>query len=236
MDDPQRPTGTAEQAFDALREEVTRLRQGIELIYRLVQQIGAADGPDHSQTLAELKKMLQGMDERMKAIERGPLLTLTPARLAREVEPIVHRAVAAAPAPALATAASSVQQSAVVLQGLIGRVRERREQRAWMLVAGFNGLLAGVLLWLMLIRFLPWGAGDWLASLPLGGDRWQAGQLLLQRARPDDFERIMLLDLACGDLETRRCEKAMTALATPAQPPAVSVPTISLPKRIHGGQ
>jgi hypothetical protein len=66
--------------------------------------------------------------------------------------------------------------------------------------------MVGMLLWTLLIELLPWGGGSWLASLPLaGGDRWQAGQVLLQAADPAGFARIVKLSQACGDQPVDLC-------------------------------
>jgi hypothetical protein len=247
MDDRQEPKGAAEQAFDALRDEVAAVRRGIELIHRQMWQTGPADGPDYSLTLGEMQKTLQGLHERLTAIERSPAQMLTPMSFGEQINSVVSRAMAAASPPELSMAAANAAQSAAVLDGMIGRVRDRHEQRAWMLWAWFVGLPSGLVLWFLLIRFLPGGAGDWLASLPLAGDRWQAGEVLLQRVRPAEFDRMTQLNLACGVLTTERCVTGLSALATPpppppAQPPeqptapTVFVPAVPPPKASHGRQ
>jgi hypothetical protein len=79
--------------------------------------------------------------------------------------------------------------------------------------------MLGVLLWFLLPAVLPWGAGDWLSALPIGGGPWQAGAALMQRTDPATWARMVRLYRACSpDSATKVCEAAMAA-RTAAPPP-----------------
>ena len=94
------------------------------------------------------------------------------------------------------------------------------------------GVVAGLLLWMILVSVLPWGGGTWLTALPLtGGDRWQAGIQLMQAGHPARYKEIMRLSKACGDQPVKFCAaliKADTALKAIEQPASNSQPPLEL--------
>lgn len=203
----------AEQAFEALRDEVAALRRAVELLYRQGQETGpvgqaAPSAPDYSLTLGQMEKALQAIAGRWGAMERQPALVMTPASYRAEIEAAAQGAALVVSRP-FADAVRQAQDAARDLEALAGRVRERQEQRQWLATAGTLGVMGGVLLWFMLIVLLPWGAGDWLAALPLGGGRWQAGAALMQRDSPESFDKMARLYKACGEQATELCEAAV---------------------------
>ena len=82
----------------------------------------------------------------------------SPASFGREIDSVALSVVGTASRP-FANAVQEVRGAARDLQALIGRVRERREQRAWVLSAGGLGLIAGVALWYVAAGLLPRSAG-----------------------------------------------------------------------------
>ena len=83
--------------------------------------------------------------------------------------------------------------------------------------------MLGVLLWFMLPLILPWGAGDWLSALPIGGGPFQAGASLMQRADPATWERMMRLYRVCPpECATELCEAALAARSARPLPTVVS--------------
>src|SRR5208283_836853 len=95
------------------------------------------------------------------------------------------------------------------LNALTARVHERREQRAWLLIVGAFGLIAGVGLWYVVAGLLPRSAGEWIAASLIGGSRWQAGATLMEEASPDSFDKMVRLYQACGEQTTALCEAAI---------------------------
>jgi len=205
----QEPEGDgAEQAFAALRDEVAALRRGVELVYRQGQQSAPA-APDYGLTLGQMEKALQDIAGRLEAVERQPALTMTPARFQAEIEAVAQGAVTVVSQPFVKTQ----HEARVVtrdLEALAGRVRNQREQQQWLVTAGALGVMGGVFLWFMLIVLLPFGAGDRLAALPIGGGEWQAGETLMQEASPASFEKMARLYRACGTQPIALCEAAIT--------------------------
>ncbi len=111
-----------------------------------------------------------------------------------------------------------------------------------MWAAGAGGVLGGVLLWFFLAALLPWGGGDWLASLPISrGGPWAAGQALLARSSPESWDQMLRLYKACGDQPTQLCEAAITVRTIPTGreetkgPPAIP-PSRPLPRSRTGQQ
>jgi hypothetical protein len=208
--------GGAEHAFEALREEVAALRRGIEMLYRQVQQAGpppaAAAGPDYNLTLGKMEAALQAIAGRLEAVERQPALRLTPASFKVELNASAQEAASAVSRPFLGVT-NDVRVAASTLEALIERIHGRREQRQWLWAVGAVSAMGGALLWFMLAAFLPWGAGNWLAALPLGGE-WQGGQVLLKEAGPATWDRMVRLNNACpADSTTALCE-AVLAMRT----------------------
>src|SRR5579875_685643 len=82
----------AEQAFEALREEVAALRRGVELIHRQMQDAKApVVGPDYSPTLGAIAKELTEVTGRLDTIEAAPALATTPGQQAAELRRELHQ-------------------------------------------------------------------------------------------------------------------------------------------------
>jgi hypothetical protein len=203
----QEDDGDAARAFEALREEVAALRRGVELVYRQGQQTGTA-APDYSPTLGTMEKALRTIAVRMEAVERQPALTLTPASFRTEIDSVA-RSVAGTASQPFADAVQEVRFAARDLTALAGQVRDRQEQRVWVLTAAACGLVVGVGLWYVAAGLLPRSAGDWIAASLIGGSRWQAGQILMEEASPASWDKMVRLYNACPpDSTTEVCEAA----------------------------
>ncbi|MFP5249144.1 MAG: DUF6118 family protein [Acidobacteriota bacterium] len=172
-------TGSAERAFEALRAEVARLRQGIE---------GQA-APDYALTLGAIVKDLQGIGTQLAAIEAAPQLQVTPAVIAQQIRQ-----------EAVRLADSQIQQAQATREGF---ERERQtlahvaflQQRAqrdrsilWAVGGGaaLIGAVLGTMLFLEINRHAPddwgWSAG-WAAWL-MQANALQAGYQLIDRNNP----------------------------------------------------
>ncbi|MGI4941688.1 MAG: DUF6118 family protein [Janthinobacterium lividum] len=212
----------AERAFEALCEEVAALRRGMELVYRQIRQVGqptAVAGPDYTLTLARMEKALGTVAGRLEAVERQPALQMMTARLGVELDAAARDAASTVSASAHGLI-GEMGNATRTLADLVGRVHDRREQRARLWMAGGCGVLGGMLLWFMLAALLPWGAGDWLASLPIDrGGPWAAGETLLDRVSPQSWDRMKRLYEACGEQPTALCEAAIAVRIMPTPAP-----------------
>ena len=213
----------AERAFEALRAEVVALRRGLELVYREMQQAGeqpaGAAAPDYSPTLGKMETALRAIAKRLEAVERQPAMQMTAASLQAEIGAAAQAAAKVLGGSAYGVIAD-VRHAAETLDGLVGCVRAQREQRAWLWTVGGCGAWVGVVLWIVLASFLPWGAGDWLASFPVSRGRgaWEAGEALLQRDSPPTWDKMVRLYQACGDQKTEACEAALVVRSMPPGP------------------
>jgi Family of unknown function (DUF6118) len=214
--------GDAARAFEALREEVLGLRKGIELVYRQGQE---AKSVDYSLTLGQMAKTLQALQQGLTAIEGKPALGMTPEVYRERIEE-AGRFAGQMAGRALSEGAAAQSAATRELREVTGRVRTAQGQRRWLLAVGAVGVLGGLMFWMVLVAALPWGGGTWLASLPLaGGDRWQAGQVLMQAGNPAGYERIVKLSQACGDQRVDYCTaaivlKAVGSVGRDGTPPA----------------
>ncbi len=197
----------AARAFEALREEVTKLRQGIELVYRQGQE---AKSVDYSLTLGSMAKSLQAVQGRLEAIEGKPALETTPENYRRRIED-AGRVAGEIATKAVRDAAGAQNAAARDLEEIIGRARTKRAQRDWLVAVGVLGVVIGMLLWTILVEVLPWGAGTWLAAVPIAGNKWDAGLELLREASPASYEKMTTLYNTCGDQPVAFCQEAIAA-------------------------
>ncbi len=231
---PEDEADGAERAFEALRAEVSALRRGLELVYREMQQAGeqpaSAAVPDYSPTLGKMEKALGAIAKRLEAVERQPAMQMTAASLRAEIGAAAQAAAKVLSGSAYGVIAD-VRHTAETLDKLVGRVQAQREQRVWLWTAGGCGAWVGVVLWIVLAAFLPWGAGDWLASFPVfrGRGAWEAGEALLQRDSPPAWDKMVRLYRACGDQRTEACEAALVVrsmLPGPTQEETKALPAV----------
>ncbi|WP_158804275.1 DUF6118 family protein [Acidisoma sp. L85] len=210
----------AEQAFEALREEVTALRRGVELVYRQGQDAKKPTdtGPDYTLTLGAIAKELKGVAARLDAMERAPALATTPARQAAELRrELLH--IGQDARGGLVHSQAQLDGTVRELRGMIRSARDKQDQQQWLWTAGACGAMGGVLLWFMLTAMLPWGGGTWLAGLAFGG-RWNAGQVMMQDANSAAWNRMVRLYKACpSDSATELCEASLAVGMIPPSRP-----------------
>ncbi len=220
----------AEQAFEALREEVAALRRGIELVYRQAQQGGpagpaaaAAGAPDYSPTLGVIAQELHAVGKRLDGIETHPAMRLTPAAYAQQVTMGVRQAQDES-GRGLTHAQGRFSDGLQEIRRLIGSAHSQLAQQRREYVAVAIGAALGFVVWWPLVFLTPWGGGHWLAATLIGGGQWQAGETLMQEEDPVTWDRMVRLYKACPqDSTTELCEAALAVRAMPQGRP--------LPKR-----
>lgn len=233
--------GGAEQAFEALRAEVTAMRQQLELVHRQGEQardVSAALTPDYTLTLGKMEKTLGVIAARLAAVEQQPALQMTGAELRREMASATQAATTMMDRSA-GEPLREIRVATAKMEALVGTARGQVEQRKWLQRAATGGVVGGALLWVVLAAVLPWGVGDWMAALPIAsGDRWKAGGALLSRSSPRDWEKMAKLFNACGEQSTDLCEAAIIVRTMPpvgqegkAPLTVPSLPTRPLPRR-----
>lgn len=178
-DPPPGDEDAAALAFEALREEVARLRD----------DLASAGGIDYAPTLGAIARSLAD-------IEAHPALQLTPQVIAGQL-----RQAADLSAQDVRRETSLVLQrldaAATVVERLLAGRRSVRSQQRWLFAALACGVLAGAGAWVAIsgpaARILPraWQVPERMAAANLGLDRWQAGSRLMAGADPSAWREIV---------------------------------------------
>jgi len=223
--EPDEGEADAAQAFEGLRVEVAALRQGIELVYRQGQQAAAAApaAVDYSPTLGAIAKELKAVEARLKAIEGKPALELTPAAFEKDIWQAGLKA-SEQGVTVMRAVKSAFEDASKEFKGVLAGARARREQELWVGTAALLGVMAGVVLWFLAAVLLPWGLGHRMAASLVGGDRWNAGSVLMEEADPKAWDRLVRLDKACRDSSVELCEAAMVLRSIPPVAPIQPTP------------
>ena len=210
--------GGAEQAFEALRVQVVAMRQQLELVHRQGEQVRDASTvltPDYTLTLGKMEKTLGVIAARLTTVEQQPALQMSGAQLRSEMGAATQTA-SSMMVRAMVEPLEEMRIATAKMEGMVGKARNQVEQRRWLWRTAIGGAVSGALLWVVLAAVLPWGAGDWMAAVPIsGGDRWAAGHALLRREGPQTWDRMVRLYKACGDQLTELCEAAIVVRTMP---------------------
>lgn len=190
----------AEEAFGQLRTEVALLRRAVEGLAAAEER---HEPVDYGPTLGKMAGQLAAVDKRIEALAQSPLLSMTPSRVAGEVQAVTARARQEAQGD-WSRAQRALDDAVRALGEVVPRPRATRDQRRWVIAASVGGVIAGVVLWVGLsgpiARALPnrWQVAERLAAATLKQDRWTAGQQLLAKAKPEGW-RAMVEDLRLVD-------------------------------------
>jgi hypothetical protein len=198
-------TGSAAEAFEALREEVAKLRNGIEWIYKQGREIKTAAPPkDYDLPLGNIEK-------RLGAIE------INLARMKWEVPLMMELPGERVPPEELVAISKEAKAAALELRKATGHIIGQQTVR-WRLVGMFGlGTVIGIMLFIGIASLLPSSAGAWMAASIFGGDPWTAGETLMRQADPVSFERMVELYQACPqDDPVDLCRAAMAVKAATA--------------------
>lgn len=190
----------AEEAFGQLRTEVALLRRAVEGLAAAEER---HEPVDYGPTLGKMAGQLAAVDKRIEVLAQSPLLSMTPARVAGEVQALTARARQEAQGD-WSRAQRALDDAVRTLGEVVPRPRAAHHQQRWVIAAGAGGVVAGIVLWIGLsgpiARALPdrWQVAERMAAATLKQDRWTAGQRLLARAKPEAW-RAMVEDLKFAD-------------------------------------
>ena len=135
------------------------------MVYRQGQEAKAVD---YSLTLGQMAKTLQGLQERLVAIEGKPALEMTPAVYRTEIAE-AGRIAAEMAGRALREGASAQSAATRELREVTSQAREAREQRWWLTTVGAVGVIVGLGLWAGQSHFKtrPVAGGERCRPIPL---------------------------------------------------------------------
>jgi hypothetical protein len=183
MTDEHTPETEAADAFERVGDELSLLRSAIKGL-----TAARENTPDYSATLGEMVQALNSVDARLQQIEQSRALSLSPVKLAEEINAAAGAA-RAQDQKMLAEARDALVRSLGQVDGMIGRGKSlagRARRERW--IAGC-GVLAGTLLWSILpgaiVRSLPesWHAPEWMAARMMGMDQAEAGKRMIEVAK-----------------------------------------------------
>lgn len=155
-----------------------------------------ADQVDYSPTLGQISQNLLAATQRVDAMAKSPLLSLTPAAVGAQVEKIAANA-RHSERQAMAAAQSGFDEAARVLTMRVGSALTRDEQSVWLAGSAAAGLIAGILLWMLMTgpiaRAMPasWQWPEGIAAGAMGMPMWDAGLRLMAAAEPDRYARVV---------------------------------------------
>jgi hypothetical protein len=201
------PASDAAQAFEDLRAEVLVMRRAMETLPGAWQE---NQPPDYSPDLGRIAKGLTVVAAQLDDINKHPALRMTPEQhrqaIAQASNGLIREAV-----EKLDRATYDVERERQQLANLIGVVRDKRDQRFWLIaipvMIAFVTLLASP----VLLGWLPFGLPSQAAALIMNEDRWDAGQTLMSEASPDSYEKMVTLYNTCGRQSVEFCTQAIAA-------------------------
>jgi hypothetical protein len=185
-EDDSEPTA-AEQAFEALRAEVTAMRLALRSVPEVILK---NQPPDYTETLGAIAKKLELMGNHIAAIEQHPAIRTTPAHyhqaIAAAGDGLVHKSVREFDS-AKAAAVAERRELAV----MIGTMRGKWKQWEWLGWTGIAAFVLGLLISPMFARLLPFGWDGHVAAFIMNADRWDAGSALMKAQSPEAWNVLM---------------------------------------------
>ena len=184
--------GDPAAAFEALREtvedlaadlgrEMTTIRKGVEAAFEEFEKF--QQPTDYGPDLGRIVQQLAQVGERLQGVEQSPILRNGPqhyaAALERSGEGLVRTA-----AQQLERQASDLERVSSILASHNRSAFLRKDQDFRMWMAAGVGVIAGVLLLVLLPRFLPFSADSRVAALVMGGDRIEAASAIMNSVDP----------------------------------------------------
>ena len=131
--------------------------------------------------------------ERLHGIEQSPVLRQGAEHYVRALERSGESLVRTA-AQQFQNESRDFQRIARELAEHTASAWERRQQNRWLAVAGFGGLLAGVVLTLFLPAMLPGSTGLRVAGIVAGQSYWSAGQGMMRMHNASRFNDFLYAD------------------------------------------
>jgi hypothetical protein len=171
----------AEQAFEALRAEVTAIRQAMKSFPEVIKKSLPVDT---TETLGKIAQQLETIGHFMAAIEEHPGIRLTPAQYTQAIaaagEGLMQKSVRELDSAKAAAGAERRE-----LAAMIGTLRGRSKQWEWLGWTGAAALILGLLISPVVARVLPFGWDGQVAAYIMNADRWQAGAALMAAESPE---------------------------------------------------
>jgi hypothetical protein len=168
------------KAFEDLRAEVSVLRKAVEA---LPEAIRDNRPPDYAQDLAVIGKGLDEIGGQLETIQKFPALRMTPEQQGQSI--------ANAGSAMIFEASKSLERATIAadnerynLSQMIGTLRAKSDQRFWVAIAAWVGLMIGFVTFPFFVRALPFGIPAGVAAIVMNANEWDAGIALMKDANP----------------------------------------------------
>lgn len=187
-------------APDPAAEAFRQLEGQIALVRRAVEHLAAERAdiviPDYSTTLGQLVGQMKEIAENVGTLSRQPALTLTPAKIAEQIERGTETT-RRQDHERLQFARQELQNSTQLLLGIVDHARTRTDQQRLVYKVGAVCLLAGAVLWSILpgavARTVPasWRWPERMATRMLDqASIVEAGIFLIRSENPTQWDAI----------------------------------------------
>jgi hypothetical protein len=144
------PVDEAAAAFEELRQEIALMRRAVA---GLSAEHASIEAPDYSQTLGRMAAALNAILKTNKELSEAPALRMTAQNWAEQIA-AASQTVRRADREALDRARSGFDEITRALSASFASARAADAQLMWLLGAGGSGLTVGVLIGVVLARFV----------------------------------------------------------------------------------
>lgn len=144
------PVDEAAAAFEELRQEIALMRRAVT---GLSAEHASIEVPDYSQTLGRMAAALNAILRTNKELSQSPALQMNAQNWAEEIA-AASRAVRQADKEALDRARSGFDEITRALSASFASARAADAQLMWVLCAAGSGLVVGVLIGVVVARFV----------------------------------------------------------------------------------
>jgi len=144
------PVDEAAAAFEELRQEIALMRRAVT---GLSAEHASIEVPDYSQTLGRMAAALNAILKTNKELAEAPALQMNARNWAEHIAE-ASQAARQADREALDRARSGLDEIARVMSASLDSARTADKQLTWLLCAAGGGLTVGVLIGVVLARFV----------------------------------------------------------------------------------
>jgi hypothetical protein len=168
------------KAFEDLRAEVSVLRKAVEALPAAMRENRP---PDYAQDLAVIGKGLDEIGGQLETIQKFPALRMTPEQQGQSIANAGITMLREA-SQKWERAAQDADRERYNLAQMIGTLRSKSDQRFWVAIAAWVGLMIGFVTFPFFVRALPFGMPAGVAAIVMNANEWDAGIALMKSANP----------------------------------------------------
>jgi hypothetical protein len=182
----------ATRAFDALRDELLKVRQSVESLNVNIQQ---SRPYDNRKTLGQILRAQEGVETELQAMKSHPAISLTPDGFVRQLESSKNELLKV-DQQNLRVVVDALKNNCIVLKNYVDEANEAALQKLMIAGAAFLffciGTLFSVTTVSTIVNLAPksWHAPERIASSILEETMRNAGIRLIQTNNPSEWELI----------------------------------------------